>query len=148
MGRIVYQELKAISVPADATVDVWSLIASGTQQVKLLGWELTSSAIAAAMIDLNLHRITAAGTVGAASTTEELADEDLSAVTASVRTLDTTPGVDGGGLMAYQWEQLGPVGHIWTPEMAPISKISEGFALTWNTATAATVSGWICWEEL
>jgi len=148
MGRVVYQELKGLSVPADATLDVWSLIASSTQKIKLLGFELTSSAITAGVIDCNLHRISAAGSGGSASTTEELADEETTAVTGSVRTLDTTPGTDAGGLQAWQWEQLGPIGHVYTPEMAPVSKVSEGFALTWNTATSATVSGWICWEEL
>lgn len=148
MGRIVYQELKGISVPADATCDVWSLIASATHPIVLHGFEMTSNATAAAIIDVNLHRVTAAGTGGTASTTEELADEELSAVTAGVRTLDTTPGADGGGLLGWQWEQLGPIGIVFTPEMRPKAKVSEGFALTWNTATAATCSGWICWEEL
>jgi len=148
MGRIVYQELKALSVPADATVDVFSILGTASRRIKMHGWELSSSAIAATLIDLNFHRITASGTGGSASSTEELADEDYTAVVGVGRTLDTTPGADGGGLMAYQWEQLGPVGHVWTPEMRPVSKVSEGFAITWNTATASTVSGWVCWEEL
>lgn len=147
MGRVVYQELKALSVPADATCDVWSLVAASTNKVKLLGWELSSNATTAAIIDVNLHRVTAVGSGGSAAT-EEKADEDDGAITAGVRTLDTTPGADGGGLQGYQWEQLGPLGHVYTPEMAPISEVSEGFALTWNTATAATCSGWICWEEI
>ena len=147
MGDVYYQQID-ITIASDATQDLWSLFAGATRKVRLLGWELTSAAVAAALIDINLHRISAVGSVGAASSTEELADELSGALTASVRTEDTTPGTDAGGLMSYQWEQLGPVGHVFTPEMAPISKVSEGFALTCNTAIVATLSGWICWEEV
>ncbi len=146
--QIYYQQFSGLSVTTDATQDIWSIIASGTSRVRLHGWELRSAATTAAIISLNLHRITAAGTGGNDSTTEEKLDERYQTPTANVRTLDTTPGTDGGGLMAYQWEQLGVVGHVWTPEMRPVSAVSQGFALTWNTATAATLSGWLCWEEL
>ena len=146
MGRIVYQDID-LSVTADATQDVWSLMANSSEPITLHGFELTSADVAAEIIELHLHRISAVGSGGSASTTEELADEKFSAVTGSVRTLDTTPGTDAGLLMRWQWEQIGPVGIIFTPEMRPISKVSEGFALTWDTATAATVAGWICWEE-
>ena len=147
MGRIVYQEFNALSAPA-STHDVWSIIAGSANKVLIHGFELTSNAVAAAIIDINFHRISAAGSGGSASATEELRDEVDSAVTAAVRTLDTTPGTASGPLMAWQWEQLGPVGVVFTPEMRPISLVSEGFALTWSTATAATVSGWLSWEEL
>lgn len=148
MGRVAYQCFEGFSVPADATLDVWSVLAGSSNPVRLHGFELTSAAIAADVVSLTLHRITAAGSGGSSSTTEELADEKFGALVANVRTLDTTPGADGGKLMGWQWEQLGPVGHIWIPEMRPISKVSEGFALTWNTAKAATVSGYVCFEEL
>lgn len=148
MGRIVYQCLEGLSVPADATLDVWSVLAGSGNPVRLHAFELTSDAIAADVVSVTLHRITAAGSGGSATGTEELADEKNSGLAGTVRTLDTTPGADGGKLMGWQWEQLGPLGHIWIPEMRPISKVSEGFALTWNTAKAATVSGYLCFEEL
>ena len=147
MGRIVYQEIN-LTLASDATQDIWSVLASGTRRVILHGWELTSEAVAAAMIDINLHRISAVGSGGAASTTEELADEDYSAVVGSVRFEDTTPGTDAGVIMRYKWEQLGPIGHVYTPEMRLISKVSEGFALTMNTAATPVLGGWICWEEI
>ena len=150
MGRIVYQQLDALVVTADATQDVWSIIAVSPNNIKLHAFELTSNAIAAAIINLDLRRITAAGTGGSASTTEELADDvQNTAHTATVRTLDlTTEGADGGGLMGFQWEQLGPVGHVYTPDMRPFAGLTDGFALSWHTAGGATVSGYICWEEL
>ena len=55
---------------------------------------------------------------------------------------------DAGRFMGFQWEKLGPVGHIFTPKMAPICKAAEGFSLVQTTALAMTVSGFVCWEEL
>ncbi len=149
MGRIVYQPLNALVVTADASQDVWSIISVSPNNIILHGFELTSNAVAAAIIAVVLRRITAAGTVGSASTTEELAnDVQNTAHTSTVRTLDTTEGADGGELMAWQWEQLGPLGHVFTPEMRPFAGLTDGFALSWRTATGATCSGWICWEEV
>ena len=147
MGRIVYQQIDIV-IASDATQDLWSVFAAASHKIKMHGWELTSAAVAAALMDLNFHRISAVGSVGASSTTEEMADEQQGAILANVRTEDTTAGTPSGPMMSYQWEQLGPVGHVWTPEMRPISKVSEGFALTCNTAIVATLSGYICWEEL
>ena len=123
-------------------------MAGSANKIKIHGFSMTSADIAAEIIACEFHRITAVGSGGSASSTEELADEFDSAVTASIRTLDTTPGADGGGLMAWEWEQLGPIGHVWTPQMQITSKVSEGFAFSWLTAVAATLSGWVCWEEL
>ena len=147
MGKIVYQEID-LTLASDATQDIWSIVGTAAKQIRMHGWELTSEAVAAAMIHLQFHRITASGSVGAASATEELADEEYAAHVGVFRTEDTTPGADGSGMMGYKWEQLGPVGHVWTPEMRPIAKVSEGFALTMNTAATPVLAGWVCWEEI
>ncbi len=147
MGRIFYQQID-VTLASDATQDIWSIFAAASHKIKMHGWELTSSAVAAALIDINFHRISVVGSGGAATGTEELADEQGGALLATVRTEDLTPGTPSGPMMSYQWEQLGPVGHIWTPEMRPISLVSEGFALTMNTAATPTLSGFICWEEI
>lgn len=148
MGRIVYAQLD-ITLSSDATQDIWNLIATSAIQIKLHGWELTSAAVTAALMDINLHRISSVGTGGSA-VTEALADETGSPILGNMITDVEAPGtpISPGALMSYQWEQLGPVGHVWTPEMRPISKVSQGFALTCNTAIAATLSGWVCWEEM
>jgi len=148
MGRMVIQSIDDLALGADATQDIWSVIASATSRIKLHGFELTSADLVAELISLTLKRITAAGTGGSAPGTEELLDEEFSAVTATFRQGDTTPGTPGGNLKGFQWEQLGPVGHLYTPEMRPKAKVSDGFALVCNTALTATVSGWVCWEEL
>jgi hypothetical protein len=147
MGRIVYQDVDLVLV-SDASQDIWSVQAHANHPIILHGFELTSSAIVADMIEINLHRITAVGSGGASSTTEELADEEFSAHTATVVFELTTPGTNGGNLMRWQWEQLGPVGHVFTPEMRPKAKVGEGFALGMFTAATPTLAGWLCWEEL
>ncbi len=147
MGRIVYQQID-VTLASDPTQDIGSVFAAASHKIRMHGWELTSAAIAAALMDINFHRISAVGTGGAISSTEEKANEQDGAILANVRTEDTTPGTASGNFMSYQWEQLGPVGHIWTPEMRMTSLVSEGFAVTCNTAIVATLSGWICWEEL
>lgn len=147
-GRVVYQSFGPLTVTADATQDIVSLLASATIPIRLLGFQVSSNAIAASIIRIDLHRITAVGSGGTSSTTEDLADTRFSAVTANIRTLDTTPGASGNAIMGHQWEQLGPWGHVFTPEMAPRAAVSNGFAIGWFTATSATVSGYICWEEL
>jgi len=147
MGRIYYAELKAVSVTGVTAQDVWSVTAAAGEKVRLYGWHLTSNATAAAIIDCNLHKITATGSGGGTYTAEQV-DEIDAASTAVIGKLDTTAGADGGGGEGYQWEQLGPLQHIYIPEMRWVSNTAQGFAFTWNTATAATVSGWFCWEEL
>jgi hypothetical protein len=146
MGRIVYQKFNVV-LASDVTQDIWSVVAGSGSPILLHGFEITSAAIAAAIINVDLHRITAAGTGGVAPGTEELADERFSAVTATFRTEDTTPGAGGGGLMDWQWEQLGPVGHVYTPETRPRANAGDGFAFGMFTAATPTLSGWVCWEE-
>jgi len=147
MGRIVHQKFE-LTLASDVTQDIWSVLASSTSPIILHGFEMTSDAIAAALIVVDLHRITAVGSGGAPLSNEELSDERMSAVTANVRTEDTTPGASGGDLMGWQWEQLGPVGHVYTPETRPRANVSEGFAFGMFTAATPTLSGWLMWEEL
>ena len=147
MSTIFYQSISLTSI-ADATQDLWSIMASSTRRVELHSWELTSEALTATLVNLTLKRISAVGSGGAASSTEEPANEFDAAVTASVRTEDLTPGTPAGDLQAYKWEQLGPVGHTWIPEDRPISKVSEGFALVCDTAIILDIAGWIAWAEI
>ena len=147
MGRMVYTQID-VTLASDATQDIWSLMAPAGNKLVLHGWELTSSAVAASLIDINLHFISAVGSVGATATEVKADNGDDGTIIGSVRTEDTTPGTPSGALMSYQWEQLGPVGHIFTPEMRPVIDVSTGIALTCNTAATPTLTGWLCWEEL
>ena len=147
MGRMVITPLHSITIAADATQDLWSLMAAATNKLVLHGWEITSNATAAAVLELTLLRLSAVGSVGAAAT-EVMLDTDDGAITGSVRTGDTTPGTPGDVLMGFQWEQLGPLGIIYTPEMRPVIEVSTGIALVCNTAAGFEMSGWVCWEEL
>ena len=147
MGRMVQAPLNSITIGADATQDLWSLMAAATNKLILHGWEISSDAIAATLLELTLLRLSAVGSAGAPVTEVKL-DTDDGAITGSVRVGDTTPGTPGDVLAGFQWEQLGPLGIIYTPEMRPVIEVSTGVALVCNTADAFEMSGWICWEEI
>ena len=146
MGKIVYGALVNIAVASDATQDIWNLMGASGVRVTLHGWELTSDTLTAELVSLTLTRVSSGGT-GGAGVTEQLRDSNDAALGGIFQTGVTTPGTPTGNLMGYQWEQLGPVGHIFTPEMRPVAELAAGFALVCNTATEMTVSGWVCWEE-
>jgi hypothetical protein len=147
MGRMVIAPLNSITIGADATQDLWSLMAAATNKLILHGWEISSDSIAAALLECTLLRLSAGGSVGAALTEVKL-DTDDGAITGIARAGDTTPGTPGDILAGFQWEQLGPLGMIYTPEMRPVIEVSTGIALVCNTADAFEMSGWICWEEI
>ncbi len=147
-GRIVYAPIVAASIGADATIDVWNLLGTSAIRIRLLGFELTSAAIAAALTTLTLGFVSTAGTGGSAVTEQHADDAKSTTILGALVTDVETPGTDAGRFMGWQWEQLGPVGHIWTPEMAPICAAAEGFSLVQTTAIAMTVSGFVCWEEI
>lgn len=146
MGRMVICPLDR-TIGAEGTLDIWSLMAASSNKLILHGWEITSNAIAAAALDLKLRRITTVGSGGNAETEVKL-DQDDGAITGAVRTDDTTEGTGVTELAAYQWEQLGPLGQIYTPEMRPVIEVSQGIALHLVTTTGFELAGWICWEEI
>lgn len=150
MGRMVMAPLNSITISSDATQDLWSLMAGAANKIKLHGWEITSDKIVATLLECTLQGITAHGSVGGAAVTAVKLDTDDGAITANAAAGYTTPGAAGGiGILAgFQWEQLGPLGMIYTPEMRPVIELSTGIALTCNTAAAFEMSGWICWEEI
>jgi hypothetical protein len=147
MGRIVYTPFRSVTIGADGTQDLWSLMASATNKLKLHGWEITSDSITAVALEVALLRLSAVGSAGATAT-EVKADTDDGAITGSVRTGDTTPGTPGDVLQGFGWEQLGPLGMVYTPEMRPVIEVSTGIALVCDTSDAFEMSGWVCWEEL
>ena len=147
MGRMFQAPLNSITIGADATQDLWSLMAPSTNKLILHGWEISSDSIAAVLLEVTLLRLSGVGSGGAAVTEVKL-DTDDGAITGSVRVGDTTPGTPGDILAGFQWEQLGPLGMIYTPQMQIPIELSTGIALVCNTADAFKMSGWICWEEI
>lgn len=142
---VAYQNID-LTLAADATQDIWSLLAPAGHQLTLLGWELTSDEIAAEKLELDLHFISAVGSGGALTGTEELAAQGSGeTIRGTVRTEDTTPGASNGSIKSFSWEQLGPVGLIYIPEMRPSWPVSTGIALGCTTAEAAVLNGYICW---
>jgi hypothetical protein len=149
MGRMVQAPINSITIGADAAQDLWSLVAASTNKIILHGWEITSDATEATLLEVTLQGVTGHGSSGSSLTAVKL-DADDGAITASAEVGNTTPGTPGGvGVLAgFQWEQLGPLGQVYTPEMRPVIEVSTGIALTCNTADAFEMSGWICWEEI
>ncbi len=147
MGRMVVCPFDSITIGAEGTLDIFSLMATSTNKLILHGWEISSNAIAASVLELNLRRITTVGSGGNTATEAKL-NEDDGAITGSVRTDDTTEGTGVTTLKGFQWEQLGPLGIIYTPEMRPVIEVSEGIALYLTTTTGFELSGWVCWEEI
>ena len=147
MGRMVICPFRSITIGSDATQDLWSLMAASTNKLVLHGWEVYSDAIAATLLECALVRLSAVGSGGSAAT-EVMLDTDNGAITGAVRTGDTTPGTPGDILQGFAWEQLGPLGIVYTPEMRPVIEVSTGIALVCDTADAFEMSGWVCWEEI
>ncbi len=148
-GRnMVYTPFSGISVGATQPDDVFNIIGTSAIQMRLWGWSITSAAVAAALTTLTLGFVSTVGTGGTVQT-EQLADDNKGhGILGALITDVETPGTDAGRLQSYQWEQLGPLGEIYTPEMAPICKPAEGFSLVATTSLALTLSGWACWEEI
>ena len=144
---MVQAPFRSVTIGSDATQDLWSLMAAATNKLVLHGWEISSNSATAVMLEVCLLRLSAVGTEGTAAT-EVMLNTDDGAITGSIRYGDTTPGTPGDVLAGYAWEQLGPLGMIYTPEMRPVIEVSTGIALVCDTADAFEMSGWVCWEEI
>jgi hypothetical protein len=143
---MVQAPLDSLTVGADATQDLWSLMAAATNKLILHGWEISSDAVAATLMEVSLHRIS--DTNSGSAITEAKLDTDDGAITGIALSVGATISTSSGVLAGFQWEQLGPLGLIYTPEMRPVIEVSTGIALICNTADAFEMSGWICWEEI
>lgn len=148
MGRMYIGPLDSVTIGSDATQDLWSLMASASNKIILHGWEVSSDAVAATLMECTLKRISSAGSGGSDPTPRPLDDDDSATTAGSFNAGDTTPATATATLAGYQWEQLGPLGIIYTPEMRPVIEVSTGIALVCNTADAFEMSGWVCWEEI
>jgi len=138
-----------VTIGSDATQDLFSIVAAASTEIIIYGWEVTSDAVAATLLECALIRISATGSVGGTPTATRLHEQTAtSGVTLGEG--DTTPGtpIANEEIATYQWEQLGPLGQIYIPEMRIRCNASEGIALVCNTAAAFEMAGFVCWEEL
>ena len=149
MGRMYIAPFDGLSVTTDSTQDIWEITAGSANKVIIHGFELTSAATTAETIQLVLQRYATSGT-GGGTATEVALDEDDSSVTAAVETLNTTIGGTPIVLMGWQWEQLGPLVYLPTPENRIVVQESGILGLSLKTALSGTtlMSGHIVWEEI
>ena len=147
MGRMMIGAFNGVAIDSDATQDLWALMAASANKLILHGWEITSADTTAEIIACHLQRISATSTGTAVD--EVNLDADDAAATGILLVESLTPGtpIANSVLAGFQWEQLGPLGQVYTPEMRPVIQESKGIALTCSTAAAITMSGWVCWEE-
>ncbi len=140
--------LDQIAVTNDADQNIWALTAGSANKLVLHGFELYSAATVSEDLRIKLRRETTAA-VGTAVVEAPL-DEDDSTNTATMITLDLTPGTPGDVIAGFQWEQLGPLTFMPTPEMRPVVQESGIIVLHLETALGATtnMSGWVIWEEI
>ncbi len=138
-----------VTVGSDSTQDLLSIEAAASTEIILYGWEVTSDAVAATLLECALIRISATGSGGGTPTATRL-HEQTAASSAILGEADTTSGapIANEEIATYQWEQLGPLGQIYIPEMRIRIDAGDGIALVCNTAAAFEMGGYIVWEEL
>ncbi len=149
MGRIYIAPFVGLAVTTDSSQDIWEITAGSGNKVIIHGFELTSGSIAAEIVNLRLVRYTTSGSGGGTATGRPRSEDD-SAVTAAVETLNTTPGGTPVELMGWQWEQLGPLVYLPTPETRIVVQESGILALNLQTTLGTTTnwSGHLVWEEI
>jgi len=152
MGKIIYAPID-LAVTVDSDQDIWIIAATAAVKNRLHGWELFSPIVAAETVNLRLLRRSTLGT-GGTGLTEVKRDPDQGAIVSAATSLVTTPGTPGDILQEFEWEQLGPLGQLYTPELRPESVVGTGadsfIALNLQTALAGTTQwkGWVAWEEI
>lgn len=147
MGRIYYAMFDDLQVTNDANQDFWEIQAV-THKAILHGFQVTSESLVAENIDLRLVRRSTSG--NGSAVLESQANQADAAQLAVVEQLALAPGTNTNFLMAFKWEQLGPLEFLPTPEMRIIIDPGTFLCLNINSALAGTIgwSGWICWEEV
>lgn len=148
-GRIYSVPLDAISVTTDADQDIFGIGSNSAKQVILHGFSLSSSYTTDERARLRLIRRTAVGSGGSAATSIAADQGNAIAATATVRTLDTTPGTGASILNGWQWSQQGELLYLPTPELRDVISVSSFLCLNLQVALVGTRtwSGWVRWEE-
>ena len=82
MGRIVYAPWTDV-IDSDATLDIWNVIGTSAIRMRLLGFEVTSNAVAATLTTLTLGFATDNGTGGTATTEQNADDSTVAGQTAA-----------------------------------------------------------------
>jgi hypothetical protein len=149
IGRIYTVPLDAISVTNDADQDIFEIASNSAKQVILHGFSLTSSYTTDERARLRLIRRTASGSGGGTATSVAIDHGNAIAATATVETLNTTPGTGSTILNGWQWSQQGELLYLPTPEMRDVISVSSWLCLNLQVALGGTRtwSGWIRWEE-
>lgn len=148
MGIVYTAAIDDVSV--STTGDILQLLAGSVRGCRILEWELTSSAVAAEDLRLYTEFADTAGS-GGTGLSEVALNRTFASVTAdaAASVLNSTPASTVAKIKGYRWEQLGPLGQVYTPETRPELGVGDVFVIVLATAPAAsiTIGGSITWEE-
>ncbi len=149
-GRIYTAPLDNISVTNDADQDIFEIASNSAKQVILHGFSLTSAYTTDERARLRLIRRTASGSGGSTATVLAADQGNAIAATATVETLNTTPGTGANILNGWQWSQQGELLYLPTPELRDVISVSSFLCLNLQVALGGTRtwSGWVRWEEV
>lgn len=147
MGRIYTAQFRDITVSAAG--ELLQLSTSAGICARILKWEITSSAVT----PQSLRLATAfAGTAGSGGTAlAEVARNTANTVVAGASALvkNSVAASSLSYLESYEWEQMGPVGEVFTPELAPELGVSKSWVLILESApTEFKMAGNITWLEI
>lgn len=157
MGRVYSVPIQLTAVTTQ--VDLWDIAPADDKPVRLhaiyLGQSTELGDAAEEQLGIQIIRgFATVGSGGAAATPTPVIPGDAAA-SATVRTLDTTVAVVGGGstthLHADTWNVRGPYQVIWTPEMRPGASQADTRIVVRTTgapADSVTIAGTLYYEEV
>ena len=147
MGRVYTAPFENITVAAAG--DLLQISTDASTTIKILKWEITSNAVTPEALRLSTAIATTAGSGGTAlvEVCRDTGVTDVSGASGLVKNSVAASGLSY--LEPYEWEQLGPIGEVFTPECT----IRLGVSSSWvvildSTPTSFKMAGSITWEEL
>lgn len=148
MGVMIYVPLD-LAVTNDGDQDIWEIATPTGDKAILHGWRLYSPKTAAESVNLRLLRRSTTGN-GGTSVEVKARESDGTTITLAVETLGTIPGTAGAIIQEFEWEQLGPLGEVYTPEMRIEMDVSSFLCLNLQTVLGATTQwkGWLAVEQV
>jgi hypothetical protein len=157
MGRVYSVPITLTAVTTQ--VDLWDIAPADDKPVRLhaiyLGQSTELGDAAEEQLGIQVVRgFATVGSGGSSATPTPVVPNDTAAG-ATVRTLDTTIAVVGGGSTTYlhadTWNVRGPYQIVWTPEMRPgCSQVDTRVVVrtTGAPADSVTIAGTLYFEEL
>lgn len=150
-SRVYTTQIENVSV--SAAQDIFSMISSASNGIRIHWIQLGSNATAATPLRMRLKRGTATVTLGSGGTIPALAPVDAGdtkAVQSTVHANDTTPATTTGaftGIASFLWDTVLPFDFLPAPEDRPSCLTNQALILDMPASATLTLSGFIMWDE-